>query len=161
MAAPGNLTSSWPARAAGVPHPVVRARRLAAEKEKGVAETDEGVRSSAGEADSDVKIDLVMRRELVGGAEMQNLAGAASLREIAGVFDEGVPGFSELAVEEEGRLAREVVLTGESGPVEGHLAASRPILGERAGPWELETRVKTMTRNLLCAGGEAQKEDGG
>ena len=61
------------------------------------------------QADRDVEVDLVVRRELIGSAEVQELARAAALRKIADIFDEGVPRLGQLTVEVEGGLAGEVV----------------------------------------------------
>ena len=39
------------------------------------------------QADRDVEVDLVVRREFIGSAEVQELARAAALRKIADIFD--------------------------------------------------------------------------
>ena len=114
-----------------------------------------------GEADSDVEIDLVVRRELVGSAEVQNLAGTTALRKIAGIFYEGIPGFGELTVEVKGGLAGEVVRSSECGPVESDLATERPMRRERERPRQLKGGVVVVARDGSCSGGEAEIEDRG
>ena len=54
----------------------------------------------------------MVRREFIGSAEVQELTGAAALRKIADIFDEGVPRLGHLTVEVEGGLASEVVRAG-------------------------------------------------
>ena len=65
--------------------------RLPAEKEEGVAEANERVRGSCGKAGGDVEIDLMVRREFVRGSKVEELARSTALREIAGIFNEGIP----------------------------------------------------------------------
>jgi hypothetical protein len=101
------------------------------EKQEGVPEADEGIGGSAGEAEGDVEIDLVVTPKFVGGAEVKELARTAAFGKIAGIFDEGVPGRGQLAIEVEGDLAGEVVLASLRGPIEGDLAGQRPMVGKR------------------------------
>jgi len=103
----------------------------------------------------------VVRRELVGSAEVQNLAGTTALRKIAGIFYEGVPRFGELTVEIEGGLSGEVVRASECGPVESDLATERPIRREPARPGQLNGGVVAVARDGICSGREAEIEDRG
>jgi len=67
-------------------------KRLTREEKEGIAEADIGTRGRVGEPAGEVEIDLVVRRQLVGRAHVEELAGAATFGEIASIFDEGVPG---------------------------------------------------------------------
>jgi hypothetical protein len=131
------------------------------EKQEGVAEADEGIGGSAGEADGDVEIDLVVTRKFVGSAKVKKLARTTAFGKIAGIFDEGVPGLGQLAVEVERGLAGEVVLASLRWPIEGDLACQRPMVGKFAGPRQLESGVVAVTRDGIGSAGQTQKKDGG
>jgi hypothetical protein len=131
------------------------------EKQEGVAEADEGIGGRAGEADGDVEIDLVVTRKFVGGTEVKDLARTAAFGKLAGIFDEGVPGLGQLAIEVERGLAGEVVLASLRRPIEGDLAGQRPMAGKFAGPRQLESGVIAVTRDGIGSAGQAQKKDDG
>ena len=125
-----------------------------------VADADVVLRGGAGDAHGDVKVDLLVRRQLVCSSKMEQLPRAATIREIAGIFHEGVPGFSELPVEEKGGFAGEIVLLRKRGPAERDLAACRPLRRHLGAPRQLQAGVVSSTRHPASAGRETHKNDG-
>jgi hypothetical protein len=78
------------------------------------------------------------------------LRGSA-LGEGAGVFDEGVPGPGELAIEEQGGLAGDVAAVALRRPIGGEHARSRPVGGELARPTELRRGTVSVAGDGLRA----------
>jgi hypothetical protein len=60
----------------------------------------------------------VSRSEFIGASKVQQLARSTALREITSVFDEDVPRFGQLTVENERGLSSEVVRASLRGPIE-------------------------------------------
>jgi hypothetical protein len=120
-----------------------------------VAYSDVMIDSCGGEAESYVEVDLLQGRNFVRAANVKQVAWAAALGEIAGVFDEGVHRFGELAIQQEGRFAGQVATRGLGGPVERDLPAGGPIVGELARPRQLQPRIVAAARLRFRAGGKA------
>jgi len=93
-------------------------------------------------------------------SEVQQLARSTALREITGIFDEGIPRLGQLTVEKECGFTSKVVLALLAGPIESDLAARRPILGELVGPRQLQAGVVAVTRDGVRSAGKAQEKDG-
>src|SRR5580698_9963952 len=66
-------------------------------KADGIADPDGVIWNRDGKAEATVKVELLARRYLVGGAEVDLMLRAATLGERTGIFDIGVPGLSQLA----------------------------------------------------------------
>ena len=92
-----------------------------------------------------MEIELLMWRRLVGHAEIDQVLWTAVLGKISGVFDVGIQGLQKLTVDIETRLAGEISSTRFCWPHEGEHSSRRPVLGERAGPWQLYGRIITVT----------------
>ncbi len=76
---------------------------------EGVSQADGMAGRGGRQAEPAMKVQLLMRRKLVGRPEIDEMRGAAALGKVAGVFNVRVPGAGELAVEVGACLAGEVV----------------------------------------------------
>ena len=72
-------------------------------------------------------IELIPRRNLICGAEMQQVPGSAALGKVAHVFDERIHGFGELPVQQKSGLAGQIASGAFGGPVKRELPRERPI----------------------------------
>jgi len=75
---------------------------------EGIAEADGVVGGCGSESEGAVKVELLVGCWLVCGAEVDDVLRAAALGKGAGVFDVGVPGRENLAVEVDAGLAGEI-----------------------------------------------------
>src|ERR1700760_2292716 len=75
---------------------------------EGIADADGVVGGGGRESEGAVKVELLMGRRLVWGAEADDVLGTAALGKGAGVFDVGVPESQDLAVEVDTGLAGEI-----------------------------------------------------
>ena len=75
---------------------------------EGIAEADGVVGGCGRESEGAVKVELLMGGRLVCRAEVDDVLWAAALGKGAGVFDVGVPGREDLAVEVDAGLAGQI-----------------------------------------------------
>lgn len=73
-----------------------------------IPEADEVVGSRGRKTRAAMKIDLLMRRELVSRPKMQDMHRTAALWEISHVFYKRIPGTRQLPVEKKGGLSGRV-----------------------------------------------------
>ena len=77
-------------------------------KLEGVADPHEVVHRRRRKAEAEVKIELLVGRDLVRRARVDEVLRASALRKLAAVFDEGVPAAGELPVNVEAGLAGQI-----------------------------------------------------
>ena len=92
-----------------------------------------------------MKVQLLLRRRLVGRAEINHMLRTAALGERAGIFDVGVPGRRKLPVKIQTGLDRQISPRSLGWPHKGEHAGSRPVLCQRTRPGQLDGRIITMT----------------
>src|SRR6516162_179752 len=129
----------------------------AREAEIGISNSDEASRCCMCQPHRRMEVDLVMRRELVGGSNMQQLSRAAALRDVGSIFDKGVPRYAQLPIEEHRQLARVVTGPVLGRPVGRELPRYGPVGRERARPGQLQPRVIAAARYATRSGREGQK----
>src|SRR5271170_1328257 len=76
----------------------------------GITEADRMTRDRRGKTEVAMKIQLLVRRNLVGRAEIDDVLRSSALRKCAGVFDIGVPRRSKLPIEVHAGLPGQVSL---------------------------------------------------
>ena len=108
---------------------------------------------------ADLNIHLLLGRNLIGGAEMQQMTRPAALRKVTRILDKCVHWFSKLTIEEKSGLANNIAFSALSWPIHGQLPGGGPIIRELARPGQLHARVVPVARHGGCTGGDAQEDD--
>jgi hypothetical protein len=112
---------------------------------EGIAYAYELIGGGGGQAEADVKIQLLVRGEFAGSAQMEEMLRASALGEVAGVFDEGVALRGELSVEQETGLTGQIARRSLSGPEKCEHAGGGPIFGDGVRPGQQQLRIVTVT----------------
>jgi len=96
---------------------------------EGITNADEMIDLCRRQARTHMNIDLLLVRDLIGCAEMQQVARSTALWKVSRILDKPVHGFGQLPVQEKGRFAGKSTLIALSWPVYGQLAGGSPIVG--------------------------------
>ena len=92
-----------------------------------------------------MKVQLLIGRRFVYRAEIDHILRTAALGKSAGIFDVRVPGRRKLPVKIHTGLARQISLRSLSWPHKREHSGSRPALGQRTRPGQLDGRIIAMT----------------
>ena len=124
-----------------------------------ITEANEVVHGRRRNAESDMKVELLVGRDLESCTGMNEMLRAAVLREFAFVLDKSVPSASDLPVQQEARLSGQIAGGPLRRPQERKHAGRGPILRYRVGPWHLYLGVVAMAGNGSCSSWKAQRHD--
>ena len=111
---------------------------------EGITNADEMIDLCRRQARTHMNIDLLLVRDLIGCAEMQQVARSTALWKVSRILDKRVHGFAKLPVQEKRGLVR-VRRSPGVRPVYGQLAGGGPIVRELARPRQLQARVVSVT----------------
>jgi hypothetical protein len=82
-------------------------------------------------------VDLVKGRNLIRGAEMEQVPRPTALRKVTSVLDERIQWFCELPIQDESGLSGRIPHIRLSWPVQGELPGGAPIVRELSRPRQL------------------------
>ena len=94
----------------------------------GIAKADRVIGCRSRQTEVAMKIELLMRRNLVCRAEINHVLRTTALGKGAGIFDVGVPTLHELPVKIYARLARQISVWSLGWPHNGEHSRNCPVL---------------------------------
>src|ERR1700733_9540663 len=104
-------------------------------------------------------VELIMGRNLIGDAQMEQVLRASALRKLTGIFDECVHRARDLSVQQKSGLSGKVTRVNLGRPIERKLPGRGPIGRELSRPWQLQPWIVPMARYCRCASRDAQEGD--
>lgn len=100
-----------------------------------------------------------MRRRFDGSPEVDQVTGTSTFRKIARIFDERVPHFGQLPVDQKRRLARHIPADALCRPIHREHPRGGPIRRQRSRPGKLDGWIKAMARNRARSGRQTERQN--